>query len=130
AQVRTQGRIRHADCRQRKLADFLCTGGIIQGRIRRTHRIRPGNSALLNESLYCFTFNLLKIPPAIKTVKIVVSLFFAKREFIHQRSEHFINLFTLNRFYCGAFSLNLIKDCHEITKNPFNDFQPIFRFFC
>lgn len=33
-QVRTQGRIRHADCRQRKLADFLCTGGIIQGRIR------------------------------------------------------------------------------------------------
>ncbi|RZX57418.1 hypothetical protein EXX54_05075, partial [Escherichia coli] len=29
------GRIRHADCRQRKLADFLCTGGIIQGRIRR-----------------------------------------------------------------------------------------------
>ncbi|KAB3084525.1 hypothetical protein F9222_25295 [Escherichia coli] len=30
AQVRTQGRIRHADCRQRKLADFLCTGGIIQ----------------------------------------------------------------------------------------------------
>ncbi|TGI70059.1 hypothetical protein E5P42_24190, partial [Escherichia coli] len=33
AQVRTQGRIWHADCRQRKLADFLCTGGIIQGRI-------------------------------------------------------------------------------------------------
>ena len=31
AQVRTQGRIRHADCRHRKLADFLCTGGIIQG---------------------------------------------------------------------------------------------------
>ncbi|MXF33962.1 hypothetical protein FQ030_24815 [Escherichia coli] len=30
AQVRTQGRIRHADCRQRKLADFLCTRGIIQ----------------------------------------------------------------------------------------------------
>ncbi|TJE18817.1 hypothetical protein C9226_17450, partial [Escherichia coli] len=26
---------RHADCRQRKLADFLCTGGIIQGLIRR-----------------------------------------------------------------------------------------------
>uniref|UniRef100_UPI0023786203 IclR family transcriptional regulator domain-containing protein n=1 Tax=Escherichia coli TaxID=562 RepID=UPI0023786203 len=26
-----QGPIRHADCRQRKLADFLCTGGIIQG---------------------------------------------------------------------------------------------------
>ncbi|RZY09332.1 hypothetical protein EXX47_12035, partial [Escherichia coli] len=25
----------HADCRQRKLADFLCTGGIIQGLIRR-----------------------------------------------------------------------------------------------
>ncbi|TZB57671.1 hypothetical protein E0K67_11655, partial [Escherichia coli] len=23
------------DCRQRKLADFLCTGGIIQGLIRR-----------------------------------------------------------------------------------------------
>ncbi|TIJ03933.1 hypothetical protein EYY20_13855, partial [Escherichia coli] len=34
-QVRTQGPIRHADCRQRKLADFLCTGGIIQGLIRR-----------------------------------------------------------------------------------------------
>ena len=33
-QVRTQGPIRHADCRQRKLADFLCTGGIIQGLIR------------------------------------------------------------------------------------------------
>ncbi|WP_141094998.1 hypothetical protein, partial [Escherichia coli] len=32
-QVRTQGPIRHADCRQRKLADFLCTGGIIQGLI-------------------------------------------------------------------------------------------------
>ncbi|RZX54959.1 hypothetical protein EXX54_09770, partial [Escherichia coli] len=32
--------IRHADCRQRKLADFLCTGGIIQGRIRRSRRIR------------------------------------------------------------------------------------------
>ncbi|MEW3063535.1 hypothetical protein, partial [Escherichia coli] len=32
-QVRTQGPIRHADCRQRKLADFLCTGGIIQGPI-------------------------------------------------------------------------------------------------
>ncbi|MQI80545.1 hypothetical protein EI001_20755, partial [Escherichia coli] len=30
-----QGPIRHADCRQRKLADFLCTGGIIQGLIRR-----------------------------------------------------------------------------------------------
>ncbi|MDN0836485.1 hypothetical protein FCX38_24840, partial [Escherichia coli] len=39
-QVRTQGPIRHADCRQRKLADFLCTGGIIQGRIRRLRRIR------------------------------------------------------------------------------------------
>ncbi|MXD72478.1 hypothetical protein FQ022_23605, partial [Escherichia coli] len=34
------GPIRHADCRQRKLADFLCTGGIIQGRIRRSRRIR------------------------------------------------------------------------------------------
>ena len=32
-QVRTQGPILHADCRQRKLADFLCTGGIIQGLI-------------------------------------------------------------------------------------------------
>ncbi|MQL09421.1 hypothetical protein EI010_19120, partial [Escherichia coli] len=37
-QVRTQGPIRHADCRQRKLADFLCTGGIIQGLIRRGKR--------------------------------------------------------------------------------------------
>ncbi|MBX0044153.1 hypothetical protein FJC61_20850, partial [Escherichia coli] len=37
-QVRTQGPIRHADCRQRKLADFLCTGGIIQGLIRRGQR--------------------------------------------------------------------------------------------
>ncbi|WP_250215188.1 ATP-binding cassette domain-containing protein, partial [Escherichia coli] len=35
-QVRTQGPIRHADCRQRKLADFLCTGGIIQGPINLT----------------------------------------------------------------------------------------------
>ncbi|EFF9817848.1 hypothetical protein GE263_19815, partial [Escherichia coli] len=42
-QVRTQGPIRHADCRQRKLADFLCTGGIIQGLIRRDkRRIRHG----------------------------------------------------------------------------------------
>ncbi|MTE78051.1 hypothetical protein EYY20_13150, partial [Escherichia coli] len=42
-QVRTQGPIRHADCRQRKLADFLCTGGIIQGLIRRAkRRIRHG----------------------------------------------------------------------------------------
>ncbi|TGG47452.1 MFS transporter, partial [Escherichia coli] len=37
-QVRTQGPIRHADCRQRKLADFLCTGGIIQGLISAAHR--------------------------------------------------------------------------------------------
>ncbi|MGT6697770.1 hypothetical protein, partial [Escherichia coli] len=37
-QVRTQGPIRHADCRQRKLADFLCTGGIIQGPISAAHR--------------------------------------------------------------------------------------------
>ncbi|KAB1183983.1 hypothetical protein F6Y01_22125, partial [Escherichia coli] len=36
-QVRTQGPIRHADCRQRKLADFLCTGGIIQGLISAAH---------------------------------------------------------------------------------------------
>ncbi|EFH9248774.1 hypothetical protein GCY78_05930, partial [Escherichia coli] len=40
-QVRTQGPIRHADCRQRKLADFLCTGGIIQGPINL--RIGHGN---------------------------------------------------------------------------------------
>ncbi|ORS61643.1 hypothetical protein BIQ88_10185, partial [Escherichia coli] len=37
-QVRTQGPIRHADCRQRKLADFLCTGGIIQGLINVAHQ--------------------------------------------------------------------------------------------
>ncbi|RIX58512.1 hypothetical protein D3I61_23010 [Escherichia coli] len=37
-QVRTQGPIRHADCRQRKLADFLCTGGIIQGLISAAHQ--------------------------------------------------------------------------------------------
>nr|MBW9658150.1 hypothetical protein [Escherichia coli] len=37
-QVRTQGPIRHADCRQRKLADFLCTGGIIQGLISVAHQ--------------------------------------------------------------------------------------------
>ncbi|MDN2013599.1 hypothetical protein FCZ26_07340, partial [Escherichia coli] len=37
-QVRTQGPIRHADCRQRKLADFLCTGGIIQGLISEAHQ--------------------------------------------------------------------------------------------
>ncbi|PRP04721.1 hypothetical protein C6X66_14675, partial [Escherichia coli] len=42
-QVRTQGPIRHADCRQRKLADFLCTGGIIQGMIRRDS-VASGNS--------------------------------------------------------------------------------------
>ncbi|QAU94202.1 hypothetical protein ETE47_13385 [Escherichia coli] len=41
-QVRTQGPIRHADCRQRKLADFLCTGGIIQGLIRRVS-VASGN---------------------------------------------------------------------------------------
>ncbi|RXA07141.1 hypothetical protein EQ819_05765 [Escherichia coli] len=35
---RTQGPIRHADCRQRKLADFLCTGGIIQGLISVAHQ--------------------------------------------------------------------------------------------
>ncbi|KAA9829190.1 hypothetical protein F7E97_21760, partial [Escherichia coli] len=35
-QVRTQGPIRHADCRQRKLADFLCTGGIIQDTVKRS----------------------------------------------------------------------------------------------
>ncbi|OTB50745.1 hypothetical protein AW058_10935 [Escherichia coli] len=35
-QVRTQGPIRHADCRQRKLADFLCTGGIIQDTDKRS----------------------------------------------------------------------------------------------
>ncbi|MXF33294.1 hypothetical protein FQ030_21090, partial [Escherichia coli] len=29
---------RHADCRQRKLADFLCTGGIIQGLISAAHQ--------------------------------------------------------------------------------------------
>ncbi|TZC06221.1 hypothetical protein E0K53_20390, partial [Escherichia coli] len=40
-QVRTQGPIRHADCRQRKLADFLCTGGIIQDTDKtRQRRIR------------------------------------------------------------------------------------------
>ncbi|TGH58584.1 hypothetical protein E5S48_18830, partial [Escherichia coli] len=33
-----QGPIRHADCRQRKLADFLCTGGIIQGLISVAHQ--------------------------------------------------------------------------------------------
>ncbi|OTC65456.1 hypothetical protein FPV20_25045, partial [Escherichia coli O177] len=45
-QVRTQGPIRHADCRQRKLADFLCTGGIIQ---------RPGNGRfnILCPGRYC-----------------------------------------------------------------------------
>ncbi|ENG34450.1 hypothetical protein ECP030529310_0907, partial [Escherichia coli p0305293.10] len=26
------------DCRQRKLADFLCTGGIIQGLISEAHQ--------------------------------------------------------------------------------------------
>ncbi|KAB3455107.1 hypothetical protein F9Z54_21740, partial [Escherichia coli] len=36
---------RHADCRQRKLADFLCTGGIIQGRIR-CASIASGNNVL------------------------------------------------------------------------------------
>ncbi|MBS9064339.1 hypothetical protein KEQ64_23345, partial [Escherichia coli] len=45
-QVRTQGPIRHADCRQRKLADFLCTGGIIQGLIRRVS-VASGNGTAL-----------------------------------------------------------------------------------
>ncbi|MCW7099964.1 hypothetical protein [Escherichia coli] len=45
-QVRTQGPIRHADCRQRKLADFLCTGGIIQGLIRRAS-VASGNGTAL-----------------------------------------------------------------------------------
>ncbi|KNF45592.1 hypothetical protein WR22_01755, partial [Escherichia coli] len=52
-QVRTQGPIRHADCRQRKLADFLCTGGIIQGLISVAHQAilllakkRPAERAL------------------------------------------------------------------------------------
>ncbi|TXR29428.1 hypothetical protein FV313_18825, partial [Escherichia coli] len=66
-QVRTQGPIRHADCRQRKLADFLCTGGIIQGlirrdsvasgillkcRMRRERLIRPGWLAATNTNPY------------------------------------------------------------------------------
>ncbi|GCJ77293.1 hypothetical protein BvCmsB16680_02797 [Escherichia coli] len=42
-QVRTQGPIRHADCRQRKLADFLCTGGIIQGLISEAHQASCAN---------------------------------------------------------------------------------------
>ncbi|GCJ10355.1 Uncharacterised protein [Escherichia coli] len=46
-QVRTQGPIRHADCRQRKLADFLCTGGIIQGPITRA-------LSVIEESLIVF----------------------------------------------------------------------------
>ncbi|KYR32588.1 hypothetical protein AML01_00570 [Escherichia coli] len=37
-QVRTQGPIRHADCRQRNLADFLCTGGIKQDLISEAHQ--------------------------------------------------------------------------------------------
>ncbi|OKV80593.1 hypothetical protein AWP60_05865 [Escherichia coli] len=41
-----QGPIRHADCRQRKLADFLCTGGIIQGLIRRAS-VASGNGTAL-----------------------------------------------------------------------------------
>ncbi|MDQ9361388.1 hypothetical protein RF101_18435, partial [Escherichia coli] len=40
------GPIRHADCRQRKLADFLCTGGIIQGLIRRAS-VASGNGTAL-----------------------------------------------------------------------------------
>ncbi|PDU41540.1 hypothetical protein A6V02_28775, partial [Escherichia coli] len=44
-QVRTQGPIRHADCRQRKLADFLCTGGIIQGLISVAHQAIPLRAA-------------------------------------------------------------------------------------
>ncbi|MFQ0859788.1 hypothetical protein AADB85_26750, partial [Escherichia coli] len=46
-QVRTQGPIRHADCRQRKLADFLCTGGIIQGLIS----VAPSGIYNLNHTL-------------------------------------------------------------------------------
>ncbi|EFI8561159.1 hypothetical protein HIC86_001137 [Escherichia coli] len=40
------GPIRHADCRQRKLADFLCTGGIIQGLIRRAS-VASGDKCLM-----------------------------------------------------------------------------------
>ncbi|PPZ18727.1 hypothetical protein C5P34_20755, partial [Escherichia coli] len=47
-QVRTQGPIRHADCRQRKLADFLCTGGIIQGLIRRAS-VASGSFAFVHQ---------------------------------------------------------------------------------
>ncbi|MGC0672690.1 hypothetical protein ACPC1N_21100, partial [Escherichia coli] len=48
-QVRTQGPIRHADCRQRKLADFLCTGGIIQAQKSVAHQaIFQLSSAALN----------------------------------------------------------------------------------
>ncbi|WP_227634676.1 hypothetical protein, partial [Klebsiella pneumoniae] len=57
-QVRTQGPIRHADCRQRKLADFLCTGGIIQGQIRRSRRIRHWRTmpdATLSASYQAYT---------------------------------------------------------------------------
>ncbi|RJF12253.1 hypothetical protein D2186_05560 [Escherichia coli] len=57
-QVRTQGPIRHADCRQRKLADFLCTGGIIQGRIRRLRRIRqwcPNATRFIRSGLHPLT---------------------------------------------------------------------------
>lgn len=46
-QVRTQGPIRHADCRQRKLADFLCTGGIIQGLMV----VLPGPGKLIDDKL-------------------------------------------------------------------------------
>ncbi|TWP96435.1 hypothetical protein FRA39_29055 [Escherichia coli] len=42
---RLVGPIRHADCRQRKLADFLCTGGIIQGLISVAHQAIPLRAA-------------------------------------------------------------------------------------
>ncbi|WP_348831452.1 L-aspartate oxidase [Escherichia coli] len=51
-QVRTQGPIRHADCRQRKLADFLCTGGIIQGPVTEgsTFYAQGGIAAVFDET--------------------------------------------------------------------------------
>ncbi|HGV6770524.1 TPA: hypothetical protein M2E08_RS19295, partial [Escherichia coli] len=58
-QVRTQGPIRHADCRQRKLADFLCTGGIIQGLISAAHQAILHLSPVSKESFDSSSINVL-----------------------------------------------------------------------
>ncbi|RZV75596.1 hypothetical protein EXX90_15215, partial [Escherichia coli] len=48
--------IRHADCRQRKLADFLCTGGIIQGLISRVSDASGIGCRIQSTGVFYFTW--------------------------------------------------------------------------